>query len=467
MVIDIIDPPLATQRSLYDLHPKQKQVMEVLGLSPDWMNAVDPVEELMFGGQAGGGKSQVLRVIAATLAMLWPGSRVPLFRRTYPELEDTHIAKIRAEWPSELGKYNGERHEFVWANGSVTQFRYAKEEADVYSYNSSEWEALLVDEATHFSEAQLRYLRTRVRSTRPGWRKIVVYGTNPGSLSHAYFKSQFVDYAVEGSTWVAPKTDGGMRRCFLRSRLDDNPSLDADAYSAMIEGVGDDTLKRALLDGDWDIFSGQFFKEWRRTIHVCEPFAIPKDWVRWGAVDYGYADPCAVLWLARSPGRDRVVVYREFYQKGLRDEEQAAMIKKMSDEDHMRFWVLDPSMFNVRGEQARPSIAKTYRGAGLVCMKGSNARLAGWQVVRSNLAHDLEADPPKKPRLQVFSTCLNLIRTIPEQVHDVLHPEDLADRIGSSSRRTEDHACDSLRYALMAERQRVVAVTQQDARLGY
>jgi hypothetical protein len=69
--------------ALYALWPQQTRAMQLLGLGPDWQSAHEPVDELLFGGQSGGGKSLVLR--ATTPADAHPASSTsssrPLNRR--------------------------------------------------------------------------------------------------------------------------------------------------------------------------------------------------------------------------------------------------------------------------------------------------------------------------------------------------------------------------------------------------
>ena len=431
---------------LYPLWPKQTAAMRLLGLDRSLHNP-NPVEEMLYGGEAGGGKSYLLRAIGADLCSLTPGVTVALFRRTYPELYETHIRSIQNELPPECGRFGDERHEWRWPNGSILAFRYCEREADVFRYQSAEWDALLIDEATHFSEDQIRYLRSRVRSTRPGWRPLQVYATNPGGLGHMYFKTAYVDAAPAGTVFTAPPEDGGMRRVFHRARLDDNPALDKE-YRRRLEGIADPALRRALLDGDWDVFAGQFFAEWRRDTHVVEPFAIPETWPRWRAIDWGYGAPFGCLWATRDPQTRRKYIYREVYQPGVIDSEQARLIVALSANERIRYTVGDPSMWNRQPNGT--SIAQIYLNNGVQMAPANNDRAAGWQRVHEELQGH-EDDPP----LGVFSTCVNLIRTIPSMIHDKIDVEDI-------DTHSDDHLLDCLRYALMGERNAIATFGVRD-----
>ncbi len=435
----IADAPLEV---LYELHPKQWEALSLLGLDPEQDNP-EPVNELLYGGEGGGGKSLLVRAVAVMLATLWPGSRGVIFRRTYTELEDSHLAKIPQEIPPSVADYKSSDYELHFPNGSVVLFRHCHAESDILRYQSAEFEYLLVDEATAFSDRMLTMLRSRVRSTRVGWRPIIVYTANPGGVSHVYFLDGFVDAAPEGECFTAPEDDGGMRRCFLRARLSDNPSLNRAEYMRRLRGISDPDLRRAIADGDWHIFGDQVFSEWRDGLHVVEPFEIPEDWTRWGGQDYGYAAPACHLWAARGPSKEpgmppRIYVYREFYRTLMTASQQALHIKQASSDGMPRAIFADPAMWARPLSGTGPTLADQFLAEGLPLRKANNARLAGVGVVHKALANH-EVYPP---RLQIFRNCINLIRTLPRLTRDPIHSEDV-----DTSK--DDHAYDSLRYLLM------------------
>lgn len=247
---------------------------------------------------------------------------------------------------------------------------------------------------------------------------------------------------------------------FLQARHSDNPSITPERIAALQALTG--YRRRRLYLGERVGAEGAYFEEWEPEVHVCRSFDPPATWTRWLAVDYGFADPFCALWLARAPDARRTIyVYRELYLPGLRDEAQARLIAERSKGERLALAVLDPSMFNERREQDKPSIASVYAGilrrAGVFAVEpdeqlplypASNARIPGWNAVRALLAHD--PTEMVKPRLQVMrERCPNLIRTLPAMVRDPLDPEDLADQVKGA--KTEDHPADALRYGAMVE----------------
>src|SRR5262249_39270770 len=165
---------------------------------------------------------------------------------------------------------------------------------------------------------------------------------------------------------------------------------------------------------------------------------------------------------AREPETRRIFVYRELYAAGLRDEQQAEQIVSKSGEERLNLRILDPSMFNLRTEQQRPSIAAVYAAHGVLpVFPGFNNRKQGWAIVRRALAHDAG----EAPRLQLLhGAAPHLARTMPTMVVDPLDPEDVADAI--HGQKTEDHAPDALRYGLCAEAQPPRPETPMQIRFG-
>jgi hypothetical protein len=221
----------------------------------------------------------------------------------------------------------------------------------------------------------------------------------------------------------------------------DNPHIDPVEIIAAKQGLPERTFAQEY-EADFSLSEGVFFPEWSEAKHVIPVSDIPDEWIRWVAIDWGFADPFGALWFARSPDKAKVIVYRELYQRGLREEQQAALILTHSGEERINQYVADPSMWNARTESSRPSIASIFHACGVPIQPAGNARISGWQIVRRALGGET-------PRLAVTGACRNLIRTIPEMVHDPLDVEDLAVKIKSQG--TEEHLADCLRYGLVAE----------------
>jgi phage terminase large subunit len=367
------------------------------------------------------------------LALLYPGLKLLLLRRTLPELRENHVIPLIAELQG-IAKYNAEEKAFTFPNSSRLKLGYCDTEADVYQYQGQEYDVIGLEEATHFTESQMQFLTTCNRSTRTDFKPRMHYTANPGNVGHAWFKRLFIDRDYR-------QGENQEDYVFIPARVYDNKVLmeTNPEYVRTLEALPDD-LRRAHLDGDWDVFAGQYFREFRRDKHVIDPFEIPSWWKRFRSIDWGYNDPCAVYWHAVGPDR-RVYTYRELYVREMTASQLAAKITEMSFGEQIDYTVMSPDAWAKRGNDAviGESIAETLHKAGVYVVKADNNRLSGWMRMREYLRDA----PDSIPYWQIFSTCHNLIRILPQLVHDDHNVEDVSDKC-------EDHAAESCRYALMS-----------------
>lgn len=292
-------------------------------------------------------------------------------------------------------------------------------------------------------------LRACLRSPHYVPTKRIRASANPGGPGHQWVKEMFVDPYPLGSKPIDdPVTKS--TRMFIRSNVQDNQILlqnDPD-YVERLKGVGSPELVRAWLEGDWNVVTGAFFPEFKVSRHVVMPCGLPKEWTRFRAFDWGSAAPFCVLWFAVSDGKmdefpkNALIIYREWYgssgpNKGLRlnADEIARGILKRDGQDNVRYMVMDPAIWK---QDSGPSIAEEMRRHGAYGRPADNARISGWNLVRQYLNGQ-----DGRPMLYIFSTCPNLIRTLPLMQHDENKAEDL-DTLA------EDHAVDTLRYGCMS-----------------
>lgn len=409
--------------------------MKIRLTKKQWQFIRSDCDESLFGGAAGGGKSYALLIHALLYALRYPGSRQLMLRRSFPELKRTLIRTSHELFPASWGQYRATDYCWRFKNGSLVEFGYCEHAGDVARYQSAEYDGLAFDELTHFSHYQYACLAARLRGVNP-FPKYIKAASNPGGPGHAWVKERF----LSPKPWMEPHEIKGQRRIYIPARIYDNTFLmKADpGYIQRLEDLPE-LERRAFLEGDWDIFAGQFFPEYRLDCHGCTPFAIPASWRRFVSLDWGYNDPCAVLWHAAYDSH--IYTYRELYVRQMTGSQVAQEIRRLSQGEEIAYYVASPDMWQRRGADSvyGENIADSFQGAGIHLMKADNARVVGWQRVREYLA--LASDG--RPYWQFFpALCPNLARSLPALVFDAHNPEDAAGG--------EDHAPESLRYALMS-----------------
>ncbi|MBQ7113394.1 MAG: phage terminase large subunit [Clostridia bacterium] len=390
-----------------------------------------------YGGARGGGKSWAMRRKLVLLCLATPNLNALLLRRTLPELRENHVVPLLKELHG-VAEYNGTERTFRFPNGSRLRLGYCDGANDVYQYQGQEYDVIGMEEATHFTEEQMRFLTTCNRTVKADFRPRMYYTCNPGNVGHAWVKRLFIDRQYQSGE--RPED-----YAFIPARVWDNKVLlaaDPD-YVRQLQALPEE-LRRAHLDGDWDVHAGQYFREFSREKHVAEPFSVPKWWRRFRSMDWGYNDPCCVLWHAVD-GDGRVFTYRELYVRHTQASEVAKKIISLTGDEEIAYTVASPDMWQKRGAVLKAeggftgeSIAELFARFGVALTPADNARVAGWQRVREYLAENEAGEP----YWQVFPDCVNLIRTLPLLQFDSHNREDAADG--------DDHAPEALRYALMS-----------------
>lgn len=439
-------------RYAYTPHPAQARAHEIAA------------DEVLFGGAAGGGKSRWARAMCVLYCLRFPGIKVILFRRTFPDLRRSVEEPMLSELPRGLATYNRAEHTFTFRNGSRLELGHLQRETDVEKYQGAEYAMVAFEEVTHFTESQYLYMKSRLRVSggvramleAAGLRPRIIATGNPGGIGHLWVKGRFVDPAPAGRVFrvrPSPRDLNPGTRVFIPSRATDNPSLNPE-YLQELDQLPPD-LRAALRDGDWDRLSGTRFERWDRSAHVISPDLLPLtpgQGVRAVGVDYGSSAPFAALWGAKLSD-NLVVVYRELYLKGLTPSQQAQAIADAEAEDERIPGArplpiaLDPSTWARAADKPlapiradlppEGSIARAYhdRFPGQV-VKAWNERVAGWALVDEHL----RVRPDGLPRLLIYDTCVNLIRTLPALPRDKRRPEDVDCFVAGTLIRTPDGA---------------------------
>lgn len=408
---------------------------------------------LFYGGARGGGKSYLVRARELIRRLQHKNTKGLIVRKTFPELLSNHIRPFFKEYPQSREWYNKAEKTIYWPNGSTTEFSYLQHTDDVYTYQGREYEDISIDEVTQHDWEVVKILRASNRTTQDIKPTMFLTG-NPGGVGHSEVKRVFVDRDFRDN-------ENPHDYDFVQSHVWDNDALmkaDPD-YVKRLESLPDH-LRRAYLYGDWDVFAGQVFSEFRRDVHVVRPFPVPEAWEKYISFDWGVNNPFCVNWYAVDPD-GHIFMYRELYMNGSDFEKQygtsltprrlAKMVLGITRKakEEYNYCVADPSIWNSiiwkagtpsqKEYEEGESIAEIMIDEGLNLIRGDNDRINGLNRVREALS----PAPSGFPWLRFFESCVKNIRTLPALVYDEYRVEDV-DTDG------DDHGYDSLRYFLMS-----------------
>ena len=406
-------------------------------------------KNVCFGGARGGGKSWVVRHKAIRLCLHYAGIKILIVRQTYRELINNHVNQLRAGLKG-IAVFNKSDMKFTFANGSTIACGYCNSDNDLLQYQGVEYDVIFLEEATNLREEWIEKIRASLRGVN-NFPKRTYWTCNPGGVSHNYVRRLFIDRVYE------PGEDPE-DYYFIQSKVTDNVALmrSQPDYKKQLENLPP-KLKKAWLEGDWDIYDGLFFSEFadrpqfykeRTNTHVIEPFEVPKEWTVYRSFDFGYAKPFSVgWWTVDYDGR----LYRIMELYGCTDTPNEGLrwtptqiFQKITEIEREHRWfkgknvigVADPSIWDgSRGESVADMAAREQ----VYFSKGINDRIPGWMQVHYRLMFDKNGIPG----MYVFNTCKAFIRTIPLLQHDKHKVEDL-DTDG------EDHVADEVRYMCMA-----------------
>ena len=388
-----------------------------------------------YGGARGGGKSWAVRIKAVGGAVKWPGIRILIVRRTYPELEQNHIIPIRRLVPPELGSYSATQRTMQFKNGSSIRFGNLQAQTAEVEYQGQEYDWIFMDEATQFTEEEFRTLGGCLRGVSDIPKRFYLT-CNPGGIGHRWVKRLFIDRRFKTGCANPEEDENPDDYSFIFASVEDNEVLmrSSPAYVQMLSSLPE-RLRAAHRYGDWDALSGAYFSEFDEARHVCEPFKIPAGWARYRSFDYGL-DMFSCCWAAVSP-EGRVYIYREFNAPELIAAEAASkMLGHTMQGERIRATFAPPDMWN-RQKDTGKSIADVFTLRGIGLIKASNNRVQGHMQIKELFAPMDDGGPG----LVIFRSCARLIDCLKAIQADETDPNDCAKQPHDVT-----HSVDALRY---------------------
>lgn len=277
-------------------------------------------EEGLYGGAAGGGKSDAL-LMDATKYVHVPGYSALIIRKTYTDLALPGAIMDRAKgWWSGRVKWNEQDKRFTWPSGATLTFSFLKADADKYRYQSAEFQYVAFDEMTQFAEKTVTYMLSRLRGPSAGELSKVPRrlrgATNPGGIGNEWVYQRYVNPLTRKS--------GAF---FVQAKATDNPHLDLEDYGKKLDGLDEET-RRMLRDGDWRRDPSGLVYVYKPERNLAIPFNYTGPVIL--GVDYGYTDACAFVeigWQGRT-----TYVLRAHKEEGMTPTRAAEFVEKWQAE---------------------------------------------------------------------------------------------------------------------------------------
>jgi len=417
--------------------------------------------EVLYGGAAGGGKTDAL--LYGPLDQIHiPGCRVLFLRRTFRELREV-MDRALGTFRKLGGVWRESEKRWTFPSGATYEFGYCETYNDVFQYQGQEYTEICYDELGQCPEERVwTYLISRNRATdhrnrgtNQKLRRRMRASANPGGPGHVWLKRRFVDHVVANPAGVGVRDAGGrdeLSRAFIPARLADNPTLNLGdpSYRQRLEMLPEVT-RRQLLDGDWSAGEGMALSELNREVHLVDRIhAVPGGWYQWAALDWGFNHPFVAGWFAADPDGNVYLVDSVIGRRLLPREIAERILENWPHIRQVRKFVAGHDCWNevkARGENT-PSIAEQFRQEGILLQKANISRASGLNNMRRYLTYG----PDRPPRFHIMDTPANrrVFETLESMVVDPDNVEDAlkvdADEYGQGG----DDAYDMVRYGLAA-----------------
>lgn len=413
--------------------PKQRQFFDAS------MNPSGPKYVAFISG-VGGGKTITGCVTILAQAVMYPSTYL-IARQHYPQLKDTTYRTFKQICPPELILEDRIADMLIRIKGvngktSTILFRPLEDWDKLRSLNLG---GFFIDEASEVSEEAFMLLQGRLRDSG-GLRKGICISNPNGHdwLYRWFFKQDFFKNEDEKKKYY-----------LIRGTSLENTFLPSDYIETMLNSWSDIRIQREVM-GSFDTFEGAVYDEFRRDIHVIEPFEIPETWTRVIGMDAGYRNPAAGVFAAVD-NDGTIYIYDEYYvkEKLVKEIVNDYLVPKVK-KDNISALYIDPATKQTRGQTGISEYSTYYEyiPKNLALLLANNQVEAGIDRVKSYLKIDPKTN---KPRMYIFKTCVNLIEELVQYRWEPLGPGQAGFKNDKEApRKHNDHAVDALRYLVMS-----------------
>lgn len=421
----------------YVPQPKQMQFHGYARLA----DTLGELDDIGYGGARGGGKTHCgFAQIAIDDCHKWPNLSVLFLREKAGSAEESMqklCTRILPRVP-----HRPTRSIIYFPNGSTIKIGHFQYEKDINQYLSLEYDVIFIEQAEQLSQSKIEEIKTVNRTSIPGFKPRTYYTFNPGGISHAYLKKKF----------IKPMRDGDESTTrFVFAKVDDNKKVDR-FYRAKLEALTG-WKRDAWLDGDWDIFAGQYFESFNYEQHVTDAsnmlhlLKIP-DLNIWCALDYGFKHYTVCYLFCEYDGV--IYVVDEYAERKQLISQNVTGILEMLERngvslDMLSNFVAGSDVFAKKGDTGE-SFADEFSRCGIDLRNANTSRKAGAGKVLQLLG---DKNNGIDPSLKISSRCTGLIECLPSLMHNPKDPEDVLKVDTDDQGRGGDDWYDAFRYGVM------------------
>lgn len=395
----------------------------------DPFNDTSPV--VLLTGSAGGGKSYVAAMKLHLYCATYPGTTALALRKTRESMTNSTVLFLDREiiGATTRVRHIPSRHRFEYSNGSIFAYGGMADEKQRQSVRSigqsGGLDIVWMEEANKFVEDDFQEVIPRMRGRAAPWRQIILT-TNPDSDQH----------------WILKRLINDAKAKVYYSSAKDNTHNPDDYRDSLNKLTG--VMRMRMRDGLWVTAEGAVYQDWSSTVHMIDPFEIPRAWRRFRSIDFGYTNPFVCQWWALDHD-DRAYLYREIYMSGRIVSDHAADINRLSFGEQFEQTIAD------HDAEDRATLAS----CGIHTLPAIKDVSAGIQAVSGRLRSAGDG----KPRMFIMRNALYQTDVSLEKMHK---PTCTADefsgyvwahgKLGPKEApvKENDHGLDALRYFVMS-----------------
>ena len=407
-----------------------------------------------YGGAKAGGKSHGVRVLADWYCCEYPGIKILFLRATFDDVRQNQIDPNLLMLPPEMVAYNGANHKLTFWNGSIIQYgNWAGNESE-RKYQGQEYDIIIIDEATQFTERMFRHLAGCLRgNVGKGYRKRMFLTCNPGGVGHFWVKRLFLDRKFKVDLEHPEKSEKPEDYAFIFAKAEDNIAM-LEENESYLEDISKMAESDAMRYGIWDIMSGQYFDNFSESLHVVKSFPIPPHWQMYRSFDYGLDKFACFWWAVDTDGRCWAIRYLEAENQNVQDAAKLCLDATPPKEQNQILITYAPRDMKNRQKDTGKTMYDLFTQNGLPLVLSDNNRVQGHVIMRSMLEpiplHDetvikryggKDKAPKELPGLMFFSNIGQAIEDIQSIQHDEKNPSDCAKEPHDIT-----HSIDAIRY---------------------